>query len=382
VDEDATPRERLTTLLGETHAETAIEGLIALLEHADVPTLDTVAKTAAEHQVCNWWYALVAGLDERWRRNPDLTGLSDDFLRVALAVAQAYPTFVKTETSTERRPHEWRTAALEQRPDLARDAYMALSRAGLRKGDQHVEGLRELLNDQPFARYRTDVTLQLLREFPNAAPFRLDELLCSGLSMAGVHSDLLQLAREVLSGRVAVDQQQRDHWLASAYFLSPPEFEAEVEREAEQQPGLIFLLRDLSGYERHSGGHAVTLPLNQVEFLARLTGSVFPDASSPSEAWSGDTNHWDASEFTRDLVNVISAAPTDAATAALVRLEGTPRLASYQMHIRHSLASQRQRRRDAAYDRPDWARTLRALHNGPPPMLPTFTRCFLRTSWT
>jgi hypothetical protein len=36
------------------------------------------------------------------------------------------------------------------------------------------------------------------------------------------------------------------------------------------------------------------------------------------------------------------------------------------MHIRHSLASQRQRRRDAAYDRPDWARTLRVLDNGPP----------------
>jgi hypothetical protein len=45
VDENATPRERLTTLLGEIHAETAIEGLIALLEHSDVPTLDTVAET-------------------------------------------------------------------------------------------------------------------------------------------------------------------------------------------------------------------------------------------------------------------------------------------------------------------------------------------------
>ena len=366
VDENAMPRERLTTLLSETHAETAIEGLIALLEHSDVPTLDTVAETAAEHQIPIWWYALVAGLDEWWRRNPNLTELSDDFLRAALAVAQTCPTFVKIATSFERRPHEWMTAALEQRPDLARDAYMALARAGLRKGDQHVEGLRELLNDELFARFRADVTLQLLREFPNTTAFRLDELLRSGLSMAAVHSDLLQLAREVLSGRVTVDQLQRDRWLASAYFLSPPEFQAEVEREVDQRPGIIFLLRDLSGYERRSGGHAVTLPLNQAEFLARLTGSVFPDAHSPSEAWSGDTNAWDASEFMHHLVNAISAVPTDAATAALVRLEGVPGLASYQMHIRHSLASQRQRRRQAAYDRPDWARTLRVLDKGPP----------------
>jgi hypothetical protein len=143
--------------------------------------------------------------------------------------------------------------------------------------------LRELLNDEAFAPFRLDITMQLLLEFPSAAPFRLDELLRSGLSMVGAHPDLLQLAREGLSGRIAVDQQQRDQWLASAYFLSPPEFEAEVEREAEQRPSLIFLLRDLSGYEQHGDGHAVTLPLSQIEFLARLTGSVFPEAPLPGK---------------------------------------------------------------------------------------------------
>lgn len=273
---------------------------------------------------------------------------------------------MKTATSTARRPHEWKVAALEQRPDLVRDAYIALVRAGLRRGEEHVEGFRELLNDEPLATFRANVTLQLLREFPNASPFRLDELLRSGLSMASAHPDLLQLGREVLSGRVAVGRPQRDHWLAAAYFLSPPEFEAEVERETEQRPSLIFLLRDLCGYDRHGDAHAVTLPLNQVEFLARLTGSAFPEAAFPADAWSGDTNPWDAAEFVRHLVNVISAVPTEAATAALVRLEGTLQLASYQMHIRHSLASQRQRQRDAAYDRPDWVHTLRALENGLP----------------
>ena len=382
VDEDATPRERLTTLLGETHAETAIEGLIALLEHADVPTLDTVAETAVEHEVCSWWYALVAGLDERWRRNPDLTGLNDDFLRAALAIAQAYPTFVKTATSTERRLHEWKTAALEHRPDLARDAYVALARAGLRKGAQHVEGLRELLNDEPFARFRADIIMQLLHEFPNATPFWLDELLRGGLSMAGVHSDLLQLEREVLSGRVAVDQQRRDHWLASAYFLSPPEFEAEVEREAQQRPGLIFLLRDLSGYERHSGGLAVTLSLNQLEFLARLTGSVFPDAASPSVAWSGDTNHWDASEFVRRLVNVISAAPTTLPRRRSCGWKG--RRGLLLISSISAIAMQASASGDATrhtIGRIGPGRCGRSITDRPP-MLPTFTPWLSRIFWT
>jgi hypothetical protein len=214
LDEDATPRERLTALLGESNAEIAIEGFIALLDHPDVPSLDAVVETAAEHKAFNWWYALIAGLDEQWRRNPDLTGLTDEFLRAALALSQACPTFVKTATSSERRPHEWKEAALEQRPDLARDAYIALARAGLRKGEAHVEGLRELLNDEPFAPFRMDITMLLLRKFPNAARFRLDELLRSGLSMVGAHPDLLQsvAGRSNHRRRLAAPAELRRPW--------------------------------------------------------------------------------------------------------------------------------------------------------------------------
>jgi hypothetical protein len=61
---------------------------------------------------------------------------------------------------------------------------------------------------------------------------------------------------------------------------------------------------------------------------------------------------------------------TEAATAALARLESDDRLSSYRLHIRHGLANQRARRREAEYDRPDWPRTLRALNNGPPANVP------------
>ena len=72
----------------------------------------------------------------------------------------------------------------------------------------------------------------------------------------------------------------------------------------------------------------------------------------------------------RYLVNLISAVPTEAATASLARLENDHRLPSYQPHIRHALANQQARRREAEYDRPDWLRTLLALTNGPPANVP------------
>ena len=82
--------------------------------------------------------------------------------------------------------------------------------------------------------------------------------------------------------------------------------------------------------------------------------------------WNGDTNAWDASEHFRTLINRISASPSPAATEALERLEADPQLASYKPDLRFALATQRQRRRDAEYDRPDWPQTVAALANRAP----------------
>jgi hypothetical protein len=367
LDENATPPDRLIGLLGEANTNIVIEGFIATLQRPDIPTLERVAATSANHRISEWWYALIAGLDERWRLTPGFDGLSDDLLRAALAIEQAYPIFITGKTTSKRWPHDWKTTVLRERPELARDAYLALARAAFGKGKQHVEGLRELLNDVPFAPFRAEVTLDLLGEFPNAAPFRLYELLRSGLGPPVAHPELLTRAREILSRSGYLDLEQRDLWLASAYFLWPHEFERKIEAEAQQRPNLIFHLRDLAGHERHGDGlQPLPLTVTQLEFLARLTGNLFPETAFPTTGWSGNTNLCDASEFVRHLVNVLSAVPTQAATAALVRLESDNGLASYRPHILHGLANQRNRRREADYDRPDWLQTLQALANGPP----------------
>ena len=52
--------------------------------------------------------------------------------------------------------------------------------------------------------------------------------------------------------------------------------------------------------------------------------------------------------------------------AVAVNLESDPRMASYNVYIRHALANQEKRRRDLEYERPDWPSTIKALSNGAP----------------
>jgi len=49
--------------------------------------------------------------------------------------------------------------------------------------------------------------------------------------------------------------------------------------------------------------------------------------------------------------------------AVAVNLESDPRMASYNVYIRHALANQEKRRRDLEYD---WPSTIKALANGAP----------------
>jgi hypothetical protein len=174
----------------------------------------------------------------------------------------------------------------------------------------------------------------------------------------------LTLARTLLAG-TTLSERQRDLWLATAYVLAPAEFENAVTQRVGARKQFIFDLRDKAGFAR-MGQPSQPLPVPVAEFLVVLSGNVYPDTPHPSGGWGGDTNAWDASEWIRTLVNMVSAAPSKAATEALERLSTHSALASYRPSILHALANQGQRRRDAEYDRPDWRQTIAALENGRP----------------
>ena len=364
VDRSKAPRARVAAWFGEERTDAALEALAASLSRDDLPSFVDVMASTAEHKHYDWWFVLSAGLNERMSAGRGLSGLSDDFLKGMLVFDVANPVSEQREGVEHWVVQPWRKDLMERRPELVRDAYLAVARLRLSKNDQFVDGLSELLTDPAFESSRADIVLELLQDYPNAAPFRLDEILSAAAKLPVLHDRLLALARTVMAGN-ALAERQRDLWLASAYMLAPAAFENDVRQRAAAHPPFVFDLRDKSGFaDRAQPTQPLPLPL--AEFLARLAGSLFPETPHPSRGWSGDTNAWDAADWVRSLVSAISASPSQAATEVLERLKDDSDLASYQPHILHAIANQRQRRRDAEYDRPDWASTIGALSNGRP----------------
>jgi hypothetical protein len=366
LDRKASPRDRLAFVIGDTNVPAAIEGLKAVLTRHDLPNLKAVVDLAGKRRIYDWWRAVLASLDERFTAEKTLGSFSDDVLSAAIAFELVEPVHEIQDGVERLRTAAWKKAALEQRPALVHDAYMAIARVRFSNGDQHIDGLHELLTEEPFAPFRSATVLEFLRDYLNANIYRLGEMLDAVLVTPDAHRGFIDLAAAVIDKKVAVDLPQYDKWLAAAYILAPAQFEKAVDAFVHARPGAVFDLRDFGSGRHANGRKGITLTLSQLEFLARLAGTVNPYASSPTGGWNGDTNPWDASDYVNSLINRISANPSEAATLALSRLEADPALASYKPFILHAKAQQKSRRREADYDRPDWERTINALSKGPP----------------
>jgi hypothetical protein len=370
VDQTKAPHGRLVDELGEEKAEVAIEGLLAVLDREGLPSLDAVVQMVAEGKYYEWWYAIIAGLDERWNQTPDLKSLPDELLKSALAIDLLHPTFDYDDNVRRRKDRDWKSAAFQSRPELVRDSYVAVAQAELQLGADYVDGLYELLNNEAFMPFRREISIRFLKNFPNASPPRLQELLCCALGVGEATNDLLSIARDVLGQVINVDADRRDLWVSVAYLLSPQEFQPAL-AEAASRPDIVWLLRDMANCDRRLGGRALPiLSVNQMEDIARITSQHFPNCSPPSEGWTGDHNAWDGAEFVQRLINNIAADPSDTATMALTRLVKNDSLITYRDHIKHALADQSARHREAEYRQPNWVQTVAALSDGAPANVP------------
>jgi predicted NACHT family NTPase len=366
LDEGASPRARVIETLGEELAEAAFTGFVALLSRPDLPLLNDIVTGLAQGKRWDWWFGIAAGLREKWEEEPGLIGISDELLQAMLAFDITNPVFETADGVMHEVVPPWKASVLKERPELARDAYVAVARTKLPMGGPVSDSVHELMTSEAFEPFRADVVIELLQSFPGAERSRLAALLDGVIATPAAHAKFLDLAGKVLGDANSVGQPQHDMWLAVAYLLAPAQHEAQLEAAAKRNRAVVFEVRDRSGNKSHGSGTAVNLSLPQLAVLARLTGSLYANAAYPPAGWRGSTNEWDAAEFCRDLITAISALASENATNELKRLEADPTLASYNHHIRHALASQEKRRRDAEYDRPDWPNTIKALADGAP----------------
>lgn len=368
VDAKASPEERLIEQLGSEYANIAIEGLCSILKRKDLPAPCIVGENDVQGKYFPWWYAVVAGMDECWQKQPDYEAYPVDVLKSALAIDLVRPTYYKENNSRLKIIRGWKEELFLNHVDLVHSVYLEIIRISLSAKKEQISEIYLLLDDDRLSNNRSEAIIDLLRDFPNAHPQNLRLLLLAVLSDPGLKEDLLDLALSLLNSRSKVRGNQRELWYSIVFLLSFDIFSDTAKRYVKNNKSIIWSLKSfIENYNQaFSGIKGFELSIDQLVYMIDLVCKSFDNVGHPIDGWSGNTNPWDAAEFARKLINDLSTRIDVRATENLRAFLKDSGFDAYEDHIKHALANQETLRRQNDFLQPDWYATVEALSGGKP----------------
>lgn len=369
VDRTLEPEKRLEQQLGEQNAGFALEGLQAVLNRNDLPTPFEIVTLPSQNEYLTWWFSILAGISECWRKQGELTAYSGQALKAALALNLLLPSFYRIEgnSQTQIEP-DWQLALFLHKPELVQTVYLEIIEALLKTKRDYVQGIRDLCQHPQLANNRATIILRLLTSYPNAPSQELETLLLTAITLPEIKEELLLLARFILKPRTRVRLNQKMLWLSVGFLIDFDQFKDAVIHCAAKRESFIWTLISIIDHARSDNdkNQSYKFSVAQLVFVMRLVGKRFPEAEHTTTNWSGVQNPRDASEFVRRRITQLSTQIDDESISVLNHLIHEPELNSYCDYLKHAAANQAALRRKQLFVQPNWQQAIDALSNGKP----------------
>lgn len=371
VDRQQTPEKRLSHRLGEQNAADALEGLRAILNRSDLPTPLEIANLYGENKYYPdlWWYAVLAGMTENWFYQSDLNSYPENALKAALALNLLFPRFYHFEGNrcSQIEP-DWQKALFQYKPELVQTVYLEVIETLLKTKRDYVQGIREICQYPRLTINRPAIVLRLLTHYSNTPIQELETLLLTALTLPEIASELLLLIEKTLQPHTRVRLKQKDLWLCAGFVMDFEQFKDTVTWCVAKKNDFVWTLMSFIGAAHSSSDKKQPdhFRAAQLGFLVRLVGKRFPHVEHPRNGWSGSHNPWDAADFVKRHINLLSTQMDKESVSQLNSLIDEPELDSYRDHIKHAAANQAALRREQHFDRPNWQQTIDSLKNGKP----------------
>ena len=342
--------ERLRNLLGdETLVKAAVDGLRGAVQRHDLPTPKEVLALRVDDQRHLLAFPVVAGLD----LIPEdlISALDDSLARVAVASLVA---------SRPPSPEPaWVRPLFESHPNVAAEEIVRFATAALRRGEQQISFVYEMLDYEWLSEVARIACPRLLRAFPVRAPRRQFNVL-KRLLWWGTANLKAPAMEPIVAAKLAarsMTASQRAYWHAAQLAVSSEPNLAGVEAFAEKHADALSGFFEF--YQRPFDPTPLLrrLPSPSLGRLARLLGA----RSHPLRAVRSEPAKLIGSELVRVMLEVLGTRAEDDALRALAELGDDSRMAAWHTIVRRVRQKQRVVRRDAGFRHPDPATVCRAL---------------------
>jgi hypothetical protein len=299
----------------------------------------------------------LAGMEELYGSDPETAlHLDDEVLRKLLAFRL---TWVANEEA------KWFMALIKARPELVAEVLVAYALPSLRKGQEHVNSIWSLANNDDYSVVARMALPYLLKGFPlRAKNKQLDNALNPLLKAALRHLDRPTLVATVATrlAKGSMSTAQRVYWLACGLMVSPDDYEKALAAHIGTSKALRSHLGAFLHDKRSSSNN--TLPESSLALLIELLAPDSPPEDPMDAHWVSPTMQ--TAEDVRGFIHTLGSNPSEAARQQLERLLALPALAPWHNRLQHAAHTQRIARRKASIRHLNATEVCRALANREP----------------
>ena len=367
VDDKLTPAQRCADILGAENVTDAISCLLATLNRSDLPTIDEVNSSLLKGKYYEWWFAILAGSDELFKKHPDVSQWNEGLLTTLLALDVALPIYIKDNNVVSGYSLSWKRDVILNKTALFIKTYHYIINFCIHHQLQNIRALDYLLNDTCIpSDSAIALVMRLVKEHPDDT-LQLQNLVEWLLAHPECHAELLQLSELMIAKASELKKPSYQLWLVCAYLFDPDQYQTLFLSESKFAPAMIALIRQLSGQEKRGRGNIEQrLSLTQLEAIVTVSAIHFPNSDRLTSSEPNSENNWVFTDFVKRLIDDVSSISSYNASEVFERLLLLPECTSYQDYLLHAQSNQKVRYRESQFQHADWKQALNTLTNQTP----------------
>ena len=335
--EEKSLKERLTDMVGQDNLAPVITGFKVAVERDDIPStrdcnnlrinegnayylgrisfaLSMLMLEAGEHLSFLPKKAQLCALSASW---------SEESTREELSK--------KIRTELEK--------ILFQEHDIKRSFVKDMIESRLEVGKEIPWGFWRSGQDEIFSDILPDLALEWLTNFENVDDNIALDLLDIAIRFVDDKSKFADIIEAKIQNNDWLNEDRRRAWHVVAFFLDFDRFYSAVYKFANEDKQNLWPFRYLIKSDEYGKFSALPFNAKQIAFLLKTFAHQWPFSRQPSGVFVGSNNSWDATDYLRYLIRMLSEQKSEEAIKCLEHLIDSGCLDTYQDEVKHELAN-------------------------------------------
>ena len=335
--QSTSPKESITDMAGQENLASVIAGFEAAVKRDDIPSVEYCTNLRVNKNKVDYLELIsLAHSMLTVEAGKPLTSLPKKAQLCALSASWSDLSDKNKELSEEVR------ASLQdilfQDHKIKRKFVKDMIESSLEAGKGHPPGFFYFIQEEMLP----DLALEWLTKFEDMNEHRLCDLLKSVIGFGDHKKDLIKLADDRLQNNTWASEGRRRTWHVAAFLLDFDYFNSIVREFANEDKDRLWTFREFASAREYGKSSALSLGIEQIAFLLETFAPQWPFFSPPSGVWSGTNNPWDATDYLRYLIRMLSGQKSKEAIECFENLVASGRMATYQNYVKHELANARQ----------------------------------------